>query len=145
MFWTILLVIIVFIVIKTIVSFVAGLSKDKQELNTISAPNKFRYIVQDLNNYAFNGQANVHQYDKRTFTLVNNTNQMIEFQYSTGNLEIVWRYKYYQQEVNHRKLFTDCRDITPEEQHRIAQVMITEMESVIEQHKGRVMRSMMGM
>lgn len=144
MFWTILLAIVAFVIIKMIVSFAGGLLQDKCELSKISAPNKFHYLVQDLNNYAFDGQANVHQYDKRLFALVNNTNQMIVFQYSTGNLEIVWKYKYYQQEVSHRKLFADCRNITTDEQHRIAQAMISEIEPVIEQHKRKVMSNMPG-
>ena len=144
MFWAILLAIVAFVVIKMIVSFIGGLSQDNRELSSVSVPSKFRYLVQDLNNYAFDGQASVHQYDKRSFALLNNTNQLIEFQYSTGNHEIVWRYKYYQQEVSHRKLFADCRNITVDEQHRIAQAMISEIESVVERHKRNVMSKMMG-
>lgn len=144
MFWAILLAIVAFVIIKMTVSFFGGLSQDNRELSSVPAPSKFHYLVEDLNNYAFDGQASVHQYDKRSFALLNNTNQMIVFQYSTGNLEIVWRYKYYQQEVSHRKLFADCRNITTDEQHRIAQAMISEMESVVERHKQNVMSKMMG-
>lgn len=135
MFWTIVLVIVGY----TLIRFFSDLNKDNYDLQGQPLPDKFGVIVQSLNSAAFGGSALVTQLDKRAFNLYENgQNQIILFRYGTGHLTIMWKYKYFQKEIIHERTFNDVRNLSIFEQQKIADQMIFEMTHIIENHKNNV-------
>ena len=60
--------------------------------------------------------------------------------YSTGHLTITWKYKYFQKEVVHEKIFNNVRNLSIFEQQRIAEIMVSEMAVVISNHQNNVLK-----
>ena len=137
MVWFIAIAIIGYI----LYSFFNDLNKDNYDLQSQSLEEKFKFIVSRLNEVAFNGKGNVTNLDKRSFNLYeSDSNQIINFTYSTGHLTLTWKYKYFQKEVVHEKVFRETRNLSLFEQQKIADIMISEMELKIENHKLAVIR-----
>ena len=137
MIWFILIVIVLFIVFK----FMNDLNKDKYDLQSTSLDEKFKFVVNMLNEGVFNGNGNITKLDNRSFNLYEQgSNQIINFHYSTGTLTITWRYKYFQKEVVHTKDFYETRNLSIFEQQKIAEQMISEMIPIVENHKSNVMK-----
>ncbi len=135
MIWTIVIVIIGYILIR----FFISLSKDNDDLQGRTLDDKFNVIVNMINDAAFNGRGSVTTLDKREFNLYEEgQNQIIKFQYSTGHLTITWKYKYFQKEVVHERQFNDVRNLSLFEQQKIGEQMIKEMAIVVERHKNNV-------
>lgn len=140
MIWTIIIVIVAFILIR----FFIDLTKDKDDLQGQTLDKKFSIILNMLNDTAFAGQGVVTIIDQKEFNLYHtNSNQIIKFLYSTGHLTIDWRYKYYQKEVVHSKMYRDVRNLSLFEQQKIAQDFISEGIMKIEQHKYNVTRDIL--
>lgn len=138
MFWTIIIAIIGFIMFQ----FFNSLSKDSYDLQGKSLDEKFKVVVNMINDAAFSGRGSVRSLDKREFNLYEEgQNQIIKFQYSTGHLTIIWKYKYFQKEVIHQRQFNDVRNISLFDQQKIAERMIREMTDVVERHKNNVIGS----
>ncbi len=137
MFWIFILAVVGYILFK----FLNDLNKDKYDLEGKSVEEKFNVVVNAINNAAFNGEGKITRLDKRSFNLYQQgSNQIINFQYSTGTLTVTWRFKYFQKEVVHKKDFYDVRNLSLFEQQKIADRMIGEMVEVVENHKVNVMR-----
>ena len=135
MVWTIVIAIIGIILF----SFFSSLSKDNDDLQGRTLPEKFNVIVNMINEAAFNGDGSVTTLDKREFNLYEDgQNQIIKFQYSTGHLTITWKYKYFQKEIVHERQFNDVRNLSLFEQQKIGEQMIREMAVVVERHKNNV-------
>jgi hypothetical protein len=116
-----------------IIGFMNNLHKDNVELNNQPLELKFEYIVKILNNFAFDGAGSVIMLDKRSFNLYEKgKNQIIYFHYSTGHLTIIWKYKYFMQEVILEKQIPDVRNLDISAQERIAWALIEEMESKVD-------------
>jgi len=138
MIWTFIIVVIGFILIK----FLLSLNKDNYDLQNQTLTEKFKVVVNMINDYAYNGAGSITILDKRSFNLYQDgKNQIINFQYGTGILTITWKYKYFQKEVIHEKQFNDVRNISIFEQQKIAEIMISEMEKIILFHKNDVMNN----
>ena len=98
-------------------------------------------MVNVLNDYAFNGNGGVTTLDKRSFNLYQEgQNQIINFLYSTGHLNITWKYKYFQKEFIHERQFTDVRNLSIFEQQRLSEILIKEMDTKIQNHKRLVLK-----
>ena len=135
MFWTIVIVIIGY----TLIKFFSSLNQDNYDLQGQSMDNKFGVIVQSLNDAAFRGRGDVTTLDKRSFNLYENgQNQIILFRYGTGHLTMIWKYKYFQKEIVHEKTFNNVRNLSIFEQQKIADQMIFEMAQVVENHQNNV-------
>jgi len=135
MIWIVIFVIFGFILFK----FLSDVNKDNSDLAEGLA-NKFKYVVQEINNAAFSGEGDIQFNDRRQFNLYKqHSNQIVFFQYGTGILTITWRYKYFQKEVVHEKNFYNVRNLSVFEQQNIAYQMISEMASVIESHQALVL------
>lgn len=135
MIWTIVIVIVGYILI----SFFISLSKDNDDLQGRTLDDKFIVIVNTINEAAFDGRGSVITLDKREFNLYEEgQNQIIKFQYSTGHLTITWKYKYFQKEVVHERQFNDVRNLSLFDQQKIGEQMINEMFIVVERHKNNV-------
>lgn len=132
--------IIVLIIGNMLFSFFRDLNKDNFDLRGQTLAEKFNSTVDILNLTVFNGRGKIIPLDKRGFNLYEDgQNQIIHFEYSTGILTITWKYKYFQKEVVHEKLFRDVRNISLFEQQKIAEEMINEMSMVVENHKKNVL------
>ena len=132
MIWLIIVGIVGFILFR----FLKDLNKDNQDLQGQTLDKKFSVIVDSINDVAFNGNGKVTSMDKRIFNLYQKgQNQIINFEYSTGHLTITWRYKYFHQEVVHKKRFSNVRNINKKQQQKAADIIINEMKEKIEEHK----------
>ena len=119
------------------------LKKDKADLEIQPLCEKFKLIVDMLNISAFNGGGKVVPVDKTAFNLYEDgQNQLIYFIYSTGNLTIIWKFKYYHQEVVFEKTFRYVRNINALGQQKIAREVINEMDQISAKHKNKVLTSM---
>jgi hypothetical protein len=111
-------------------------NKDNSDLESTTVDEKFKLIVNLLNDFAFNRNGQVTMTSKRSFNLYDqHSNQIIQFHYSTGHLTITWRYKYFQKEVVLEKQFNNVRNLSLFEQENIAKRMISEMTVIVEKHK----------
>lgn len=132
MIWTIIIIIAVFILIK----FIVELSKDKDDLQGQTLDKKFIVIINMLNEVAFDGNGEITKIDERELNLYEaGTNQLFKLQYSTGNLTIDWRYKYFQKEIVHSKNYNNVRNLSLFEQQKIAKSFIEEGLYKINEHK----------
>ena len=135
MIWAIVIGIIIYILFR----FFGDLNKDKYDLQGQTLAEKFKFIVNFLNESAFNGQGEINTLDKRSFNLYEiGKNQIIHFYYSTGHLTITWKYKYFQKEVVHERQFDNVRNISLFDQQKFAEIMIKEMAIIIANHKNNV-------
>lgn len=117
MIWTIIITIIVIILVK----FLLSLNSDMEELSTRNISEKFEIIHTILNNNLFDGDANITIVDKRTFNLYREgDDKIIQFFYSTGNLEIKYREKQLGGELTYPKDYPNLRHINNERQKSIA-------------------------
>ncbi|BBE17854.1 hypothetical protein AQPE_2013 [Aquipluma nitroreducens] len=136
MIWVIVIFIIGYILIK----YFLALNKDNNDLQGKTLDDKFHFIVDEINESAFNGNGHVTYIDKREFNLYEvGQNQIVKFHYSSGHLSIIWKYKYFQKEVILERQFNDVRNLSIFDQQRIAKAMITEMTIVVENHKANVL------
>jgi hypothetical protein len=137
MIWIIVIAIIGYFLIR----FIIDLKKDDYDLQSQTLSEKFQFLVDALNEAAFNGMGTVTTLDKRSFNLYQTgQNQIINFMYSTGHLTITWKYKYFQKEVVHEKIFNNVRNLSIFEQQRIAEIMVSEMAVVISNHQNNVLK-----
>ena len=117
----------------------SDMNKDKQELAG-GLDNKFRVVIDELKRAAFDGGGRIHWLNQRQFNIhQSGANQLIQLSYSTGDLTITWRYKYFQKEVVHERTFFGARNLSVFEQQNIAFRMVVEMAQVIERHQVAVL------
>lgn len=137
MVWIIVIGIMLFIVFK----FTNDLNKDKYDLQGTTLEEKFKIIVNILNEAAFNKNGEITKIDNKSFNLYETgSNQIINFHYGTGTLTLTWRYKYFQKEVKHFRDFHNARNLSLFEQQKIAETMINEMVPIINNHKNNTMK-----
>lgn len=123
----------------TLFRFFKDYSKDNQDLQGQILSEKFGTLVNLINDAAFGGTGEVINIDKREFQLYKDRgNQIIQFVYGTGNLTVIWRYKYFQKEVVHEKTFYDVRDLRPSDQTLLAEGLIEEMQQVVAKHQANI-------
>lgn len=136
MIWIILVGIVIFFIIKMTVSY----QKDNVDLQENNLQKKFHVLISRINESAFNSTGIITTIDKRECNLYKEgANQIINFLYSQGTLNITWKYKYFQKEVVHKKSFMNCRNLSLFEQGDMASSVIKEMEDVINTHKKSVL------
>jgi hypothetical protein len=134
MIWVIVIGIVVYIAYR----FLRDLNKDKADLRDKDASEKFSIVAGLINEAAFNNNGEITVLDNREFTLYEGKNQMVRFIYSTGNLTIIWKYKYFQKEVTHERVFRNVRNLSIFEQEGIGKTMIEEMHKIIVSHQQNV-------
>lgn len=114
--------------------------KDKEDLLGKTVDEKFKVIVNTINNAAFDGEGDVTYIDKNHFNLYPDTsNQIVEFLYSQGMLSITWKYKFLQKEMVYRRNLTNVRNLSLFEQQKIANAVIEEMEYKVQLHQQSIM------
>ncbi len=137
MFWVVLsLVIVIFVLTR----FNMALNNDRKDLQSINVEEKFQVIANILNEHVFQNNADITEINPKSFLLSEEEkNQIIIFSYSTGNLTITWKYKYFQKELIHQKQYPGARNLSIFEQQQIANDIIKEMNIKIAKHKIDVM------
>lgn len=138
MFWFIVISIVVIVLFR----FFRAAQRDMYDLELQSLPHKFALVVCALNESAFKLQGEIIPLNERSFQLYcEGANQLITFHYGTGHLTIIWRYKYFQKEVVHKRQFRNVRNLSIFEQQKIARTMINEMIGIVEEHSLNVLRN----
>jgi len=136
MIWFVIAAAVAFVLYK----FFSALAQDKQDLKGTSVQEKFGVIAQCINNAAFQGRGKVTVTASDEFNIYQDgKNQIIKFAYSTGSLTIQWKYKFFQKEVVHEKVFPNVRNLSLFEQENIANRMIDETSRVIYAHQQSVL------
>ena len=130
--------IIVAVIAVILFRFFSSLNKDKAELRRDPLNVKFSYIIDELNDAAFDGIGDVKMINEWELCIYDGSNQIINLNYSTGGLTIIWRYKYFQKEMRFEKVYKDVRNISSIQQLKIAKDMINETLPLIERHKVKV-------
>lgn len=119
--------------------FYSDMKKDDSDLNGVELSTKFSVLTKILNDSAFKGNAEIVKLNKREFNLYREKeNKIIMFHYATGILSITWKYKYLQQEVVHKKIFREVRNLSSEDQEKLANTLIIEMAKIMESHQLKV-------
>ncbi len=138
MFWIILIILLTgYISIRYFFSY----NKDIEDLHGQTLAEKFNLIVKEINNAAFDRNGVVTSVDYREFNLYEEgKNQIVNFQYVTGHLNITWEYKYFQKEIIHKKQFDNVRNLSIFEQQNIGTRMVHEMAEIVESHKNKILR-----
>jgi hypothetical protein len=135
MIWAIVIGIILFILFK----FLSDVNQDNKDLQGQTVIEKFQVVISMINDKAFNGNGEIIPLDKRSFNLYQNgQNQIVQFFYSTGHLTIIWKYKYFQKEIEHKKIYRNLRNISIFQQQKMAENMIDEMEQIVAHHQMNV-------
>ena len=120
------------LIFKTISIYRNELKTDKQELKNQSIEDKFSYIIEGLNEYCYKGLGKITKINKQALSLYKEGScQIVSFQYSLGVLTIIWKFKYYQQEMIYEKNF-DARNSPEEWQLNTLKTVILQF---IEQYK----------
>ncbi|MCP9762984.1 hypothetical protein [Lacihabitans soyangensis] len=130
-----------FIIIGVLVvyKFIADSNKQTEQLKGEPLPQKFNAFIETLNKYAFSGSGLTTKLSETSYNLYKEgENQIINLEYAFGTLKVIWRYKYFQQELVHKKEFENSQNIRQDWQIRMADSLISEMKKAIELHKIQV-------
>lgn len=139
MIWAIIFAIIVVFIFN----IVSNNFKDKESLAGTSLEEKFSILINKINDEAFNGEAIATKGSINGCLNIFNPNasqHYVELLYSYGNLQITWKYKYYQKEMIYNRSFINVRNLSTFEQIKIANVLIQDVSDKIENHKSIVMK-----
>lgn len=131
-----IIIIVVIAAMYFMYHIIKELLEEKAYLRGQSLSQKISRTVQVINDKVYNGMGDIIDMEKRSFSLYQKGgDQIIRFQYETGALIITWRYLLFRLEVAHEKVFHNIRNLNLEQQEKIADTMIHEMEEVIDSHK----------
>lgn len=132
-------VLILTFIIYIIFKFITAQNHERKDLKNTPISQKFSEIVSPINAHAYNMGGSIIPLETHSFNLYQEgENQIINFHYSSGILTITWKFKWYNNEVIHKKEYPNVQDIGAEQQHRIAFDMINEMDMVIAKHKAKI-------
>ena len=144
----IIVILIVLVLALIFVAFTHNLVRDLVELERQPLGEKFETVVQNVNAGLLGGGGELVTFpnDKRHINLFNDNcpNQIVNFYYSTGNLSITYKYKYYQQEMVYERLFKGVRNINIYNQKALAREFVTEALESKAAHEHNVMSDIEG-
>ena len=125
----IIISILVFYIFKTFYKFRKEQIADSEELFNQKLEDKFSYFIDGLNEYCYN----------RTLSLYKNDScQIVNLEYGTGILTIIWKFKYFQQEMVYQRNLPNARNINIEWQKNALKLVISEFLDQYEKHKSKV-------
>ncbi len=115
------------------------MQEDREELSLTSVEDKFSIIVNGLNEYCYKGEGQITKFNKGAFNLYKRGScQIISFQYLGGALRVIWRFKYFQQEMIYKKEFLNARVIDDEWQEKALRTLISEFLERYKIHEAKV-------
>lgn len=140
---TVIIIIIVFILviaaIKTILKFNKELKRDDEELDHQSIDSKFHILAKGINEYCYQGLGEIKISDQKNFNIYSQgSHQIVYFSYGAGILTIVWKIKYYHQEMVYKKDLPGNRNPTDEWQENVLKAVIAEFEEQFEAHVKKI-------
>ncbi len=135
----IIISIIIFNIFKLFSKFRKELLADNEELLNQKLEEKFSYFIDGLNEYCYKGLGKVTIIDNRTLSLYKNDScQIVNLEYGTGILTIIWKFKYFQQEMVYQRNLSNARNINIEWQKNALKLVISEFLDQYEKHKSKV-------
>lgn len=139
---TLIFLAVIFIIALIFVPFTRQIMIDKQELSEHPINEKFKVLVEIINDKLFDGSAEITLFenDPRSMNLFSDkmSNYLIQFYYSTGNLVITLNYKYYQNELVHKEQYSGLRNISVFRQKDIAYSFLEVCQREITAHRRKV-------
>lgn len=132
MMYAVLTIIILFVIAR----FLISLNKDKKELESQPLEIKFGKIIQVLDKKLFNGNGGVTVLDFRSLNIYNDDKtQIIQFFYSSSNLNLTWRSKLFGKEITVQKNIPNVNDWNLTLQEQIADSFINQIEMKVKAYK----------
>ncbi|WP_312133177.1 hypothetical protein [Empedobacter sp.] len=134
-----IIVVVIFFIVKKIMQYNKELKLDKEELINQNIYEKFKVLMDGFNSYCFNGTGKVNVLDDKNANVYQEgSNQIVMFLYNAGMLTVVWKYKYFQNEMVYERNFPDARNATEIGLKSALKVMIEEFNERLVEHKAKV-------
>ena len=134
-----IIIVIGFFIFRTISKFRSELKEDNQELQKQNLEDKFRYLIDGLNEYCYQGQGKITKIDKQTLSIYKeNSCQIVNLLYGTGILTITWKFKYFQQEMTYKRNLNNARQPSTEWQKNALNLVISEFLEQYKKHEEKV-------
>jgi len=139
------IIVSLFLLFAFVVFVFKKFSQFKREVAS-NAPNgqnlssEFSYLISAFNEYCYKGQGDINKLDQEELNIYKNDScQIVHLHYSMGTLTIVWKFKYYQQEMIYKKSFNNVPSINSMEwQLNAFKLMVAEFLEQYEVHKAKV-------
>lgn len=134
-----IIIVIGFFIFRTISKFRSELKEDNQELQKQNLEDKFRYLIDGLNEYCYQGQGKITKIDNQTLSIYKeNSCQIVNLLYGTGILTITWKFKYFQQEMTYKRNLNNARQPSTEWQKNSLNLVISEFLEQYKKHEEKV-------
>ena len=135
----IIIAIVSFFVIYNILKFRRAQKIDNERLKKQSLEKKFSLLINGLNEYCYQGEGEIIKHDARNLNIYKNEScQIVHLQYGVGMLTIVWKFKYYLQEMIFKKDLYGANEVSEEWQRKNLQTIINEFIAQYEIHEAKV-------
>lgn len=140
---TLIIILILLILALLILPFTKALIQDKQDLRMSPIEERFKVLIDEINNAFLDGKGTVNYpdpNDNRNINLFSDkmANYLIQFFYSTGHLTIYMNYKYLQKELNEKVVFYNMKSADFFTQKRMANEFIQKMGTAILAHQKNI-------
>ncbi|MDY3338251.1 hypothetical protein PG279_03535 [Riemerella anatipestifer] len=130
--WVITVLIISFLVIKSFMKF-------KHSIEDENIKDKFSVLIDGLNNYCYQGKGEITKISKQSLNIYKKGScQIVNLYYSKGTLTVIWKFKYFQQEMIYNKNFTNIKDVDEEWQLNALKIIIPEFLEQYAEHESKV-------
>lgn len=118
--WLLIPIIVVCVLMAVMLAFYRDMFKDRLELRKTRIEDKFRVILDEINDALLDGQGVILQHNEiRTVNMCNDY-ILISLWYGTGHLTITMVYEYKGHETFFEKTFGNVRNISEKDQRTIA-------------------------
>ena len=125
MIWTIIIIVIVFILIR----FVLSLTTDNNELKKQTIKDKFSILINYIDENFFSASGVIKTVDDRTLNIYHiNGGRVIQLFYSSGNLNLSYKIQDESIKTITERNFPNVRSITAQQQKGMAQDFLTQIE-----------------
>lgn len=134
-----IILIIAFFVIRTFLKFKGELNADSEELKRQKMEDKFKILIDGLNEYCYQGLGEITKIDNQNLILYKQGScQIVNLQYGAGILTIIWKFKYFQQEMVYKRNLSNAREINEEWQLNALKIVIAEFLEQYKVHEAKV-------
>lgn len=129
----------IFLVFRIISKFRKELKTDNKELNSQNLEDKFKFLIEGLNEYCYQGLGKITNIDKQALSIYKqNSCQIVNIEYGAGILTIIWKFKYFNQEMIYKRNLTEARDATLDWQKKALQTVISEFLEQYKKHEDKI-------
>ncbi len=136
---TIIILLVVLLLAFLVIPFTRQIMLDKCELARNPINKKFEILASMINDAMMRGRGKITLFDDnpRLMNMMSDDmqNMLVQFYYSTGNLTIYLKYKYFHKEMVYEKQFNGLRNITVFQQKDIANEFVEVARKKILEHQ----------